>query len=75
MSLGVFVLLRFGLLALIVTLYTSSRALAAPFSLRFDHWTGAPTAFSLALIVALAGWGLWASASRRRLAVVHDLAA
>ena len=37
--------------------------------------TGAPTAFSLALIVALAAWGLWASASRRRLAVVHDLAA
>jgi serine/threonine-protein kinase len=75
MSFGVFVLMRFGLLALIVTLYTCSRALMAPFSLRFGHWTGAPTAFSLLLIAALVVWGLWASASRRRLAVVHDLAA
>jgi len=49
--------------------------LQAPYSLRFDHWTGAPTAFSLVLVAALVGWGLWASASRRRLAVVHDLAA
>ncbi|HVR71508.1 MAG TPA: hypothetical protein VMT87_11760 [Vicinamibacteria bacterium] len=75
MSLAVLVLLRFGLLALIVTLYTFSRAIAAPFSLRFDHWTGAPTAFSLAVIAGLVAWGLWASATRRRLAVVHDLAA
>jgi hypothetical protein len=75
MSLGVLVLLRFGLLALIVTLYTCSRVLTAPFGLRLDHWTGAPTAFSLLVIAALVAWGLWASASRRRLAVVHDLAA
>jgi predicted Ser/Thr protein kinase len=75
MSLGVIVLLRFGLLAMIATLYVKSLALESPFSLRFDHWTGAPTAFSLALIAAIVGWGLWASASRRRLAVVHDLAA
>jgi hypothetical protein len=75
MSLAMFVLLRFGLLAMIVTVYTCGRVLHAPYSLRFDHWTGAPTAFSLALVAALVAWGLWASASRRRLAVVHDLAA
>jgi serine/threonine-protein kinase len=74
-AIAVVVLLRFGLLALMLTMYTASRALQSPFSLRFDHWTGAPTAFSLAVIAALLAWGLWASASRRRLAVVHDIAA
>jgi len=75
MAVPVFVMLRFGLLAVILTLYTCGRLLQSPFSLRFDHWTGAPTAFSLAVVAALLGWGLVASASRRRLAVVHDLAA
>jgi eukaryotic-like serine/threonine-protein kinase len=75
MALPVFVMFRFGLLAVIVTLYTSGRLLTSPFSLQFDHWTGAPTAFSLAVVAVLLAWGLVASASRRRLAVVHDLAA
>jgi hypothetical protein len=75
MSLAVWVLLRFGLLAVMLTFYTANQALQAPFSLRFGHWTGAPTAFSLAFLATLVAWGLWASASRRRLAVVHDLAA
>jgi hypothetical protein len=75
MALPVFVMFRFGLLAVIVTLYTSGRLLTSPFSLQFDHWAGAPTAFSLAVVAALLAWGLVASASRRRLAVVHDLAA
>jgi hypothetical protein len=75
MALPVFVMTRFGLLAVILTLYTCSALLSSPFSLQFDHWTGAPTAFSLAVVAALLAWGLVASASRRRLAVVHDLAA
>jgi hypothetical protein len=74
-AIGIAVLMRFGLLAVMVMLYVGHRALASPFSLRFDHWSGAPTAFALAVIVAVVAWGLVASASRRRLAVVHDLAA
>jgi serine/threonine-protein kinase len=75
MAVVVFAMMRFGLLAGMLTVYTASRVLQSPFSLRFDHWTGAPTAFSLALLAALVAWGLWASASRRRLAVVHEMAA
>jgi serine/threonine-protein kinase len=74
-AVGVTVLVRFGLLALLVCLYTSNRMLVSPFSLRFDHWTGAPTAFSLAVVAAIVAWGLVASAPGRRLAVVHDRAA
>jgi serine/threonine-protein kinase len=74
-AIGVTVLMRFGLLAVMIMLYVAHRALASPLSLDFGHWTGAPTAFSLAVIVAVVAWGLVASASRRRLAVVHDLAA
>jgi hypothetical protein len=75
MAVAVGVLVRYGLLAVMMAMYVANRALATPFSLRFDHWTGAPTAFSLAVIAAIVAWGLAASASRRRLAVVHDLAA
>jgi serine/threonine-protein kinase len=75
MSVAVVVLLRFGLLAVMLTLYVCHHLLQAPFGLRLGHWTGAPTAFSLAFLVLLVAWGLWASASRRRLAVVHELAA
>ena len=75
MAIGVAVLIRFGLLAVMVMLYVGHRALASPFSLQFGHWTGAPTAFALAVILAVVAWGLVASASRRRLAVVHDMAA
>ena len=74
-AIGVAVLVRFGLLAVVVAIYVANRAVASAFSLSFDHWAGAPTAFALALIVAIVAWGLVASASRRRLAVVHDLAA
>jgi serine/threonine-protein kinase len=75
MSVAVLVVLRCGLLAVMFTLYTCYHVLQAPFSLRLSHWTGAPTAFSLAFLALLLAWGLWASASRRRLAVVHELAA
>ena len=53
-----FMLVRFGFLALLFSQFFANLILAAPFSLDFNHWYAARGVFVLALLLGLWGWGL-----------------
>jgi eukaryotic-like serine/threonine-protein kinase len=53
----VFVLVRYGLLAGVVTLYVVNRLLQFPLTSDFSSWTATPTLWALAVMVALAVYG------------------
>ena len=55
------VVVRFGLIACAVALYVSIVMRAVPFRLDLSHWAAVPSAWTLALLAALAGFGFYAS--------------
>jgi hypothetical protein len=58
--------LRWGLLALAVAYFTDLLLLNVPVTTHTGAWYFGNTVFMLAIVVALAGWGLWTSLGERR---------
>lgn len=61
------VMIRFGLLAVIVGATVSDLLTKMPLTPELASWRGAPTLLTLAVMVAIGGWGFWASLAGRPL--------
>ncbi len=59
-----FTLFRFGLLSLVVGGFADSVATNMPMTLRFSAWWATPAALSIALLVGLAAFGVYAAQSK-----------
>jgi len=57
-ALLMFILVRFGFLALLFSQFFANLILSAPFSLDFSHWYATRGAFVILLLLAVWGWGL-----------------
>ena len=60
-AVAVFVIYRFGLLAVLVGSFVDGLATTLPLTLRFSAWWATPSIISLALLIGLAAFGFYAS--------------